>query len=262
MKKFSAPTLELAIALAKSEFECSITELEYEVAVYPKKGFLGLFSQEAIIVAQKTQFPKPLQEENAMSEKEEKKEFYSQIEENFFQDKPLQEQAQKEEKSLKHAQPQSQEKSQDVAQKILKELKGLFAKLPYDIAEIKVKIEKEIVSIEFCGNDCGLLIGEKGYRYSAIYHLLSIWIKKEYDMGLRLEVADFLKNKEQRIVAYIEEHYDQIVSRAFFQTRSFDALTASIALRRFREAIPDKYIVIKPISEDESVIVINEFRGK
>lgn len=260
MKRFSAPTLELAIALAKSEFECSITELEYEVAVYPKKGFLGLFSQEAIIVAQKTQSSKPLQEENAVSEKEEKKEFYSQIEENFFQDKPLQEHAQKEEKSFKHTQSQSQDKS--VAQKILKELKGLFAKLPYEIAEIKVKVEKEIVFIELLGNDCGLLIGEKGYRYSAIYHLLSIWIRKEYDMGLRLEIADFLKNKEQRIVAYIEEHYDQIVSRTFFQTRSFDVLTASIALRYFREAIPDRYIVIKPISEDESVIIINEFRGK
>lgn len=251
MKRFTAPTIQEALKNASVYFGCPQEELEYEIALEPKSGFLGFGRCDGIIVARKRggQIPKVEESkefENLASIEEEveplsEKNSFSQIEENFFQERLT---------------------PSEIAKKLTKEINELFALLPYEIDNIKVRVEGEIVYIEFFGADCGLLIGERGYRYSSIYHLLAIWIKKDYGMGLRLEIADFLKNKERKIEEYLEENYNQIISRTFFQSRTFDPLTASIALRRFREAIPDKYIIIKQISEIESVISINEFRTK
>lgn len=249
MKRFTAPTIQEALKNASVYFGCHQEELEYEIALEPKSGFLGFGRCDGIIVARKRggQSLKEIKEfENLASIEEEieslsEKNSFSQIEENFFQERLT---------------------PSEIAKKLTKEINELFALLPYEIDNIKVRVEGEIVYIEFFGADCGLLIGERGYRYSSIYHLLAIWIKKDYGMGLRLEIADFLKNKERKIEEYLEENYNQIISRTFFQSRTFDPLTASIALRRFREAIPDKYIIIKQISEIESVISINEFRTK
>lgn len=253
MKKFSAESVQEAISNAAIYFGCPKEDIEYEIAIEPSRGFLGIGRKDAVIVARKREraqevgleskeYPRT-QEEYVID-----KSCYTQggtctqIEENFFQERLS---------------------PDELCDEIAHEVNELFALLPYNINPVKVEMEAEgIVSIEFSGEDCGLLIGEKGYRYSSIYHLLAIWIKKEYGMGLRLEIADFLKNKEKRIEEYLEENYDQIISRTFFQSRTFDPLTASIALRRFREAIPDKYIIIKQVSEIESVISINEFRTK
>lgn len=251
MKRFTAPTIQEALKNASVYFGCPQEELEYEIALEPKNGFLGFGRCDGIIVARKRggqslKVEESKEFENLASIEEEveplsEKNSFSQIEENFFQERLT---------------------PSEIAKKLTKEINELFALLPYEIDNIKVRVEGEIVYIEFFGADCGLLIGERGYRYSSIYHLLAIWIKKDYGMGLRLEIADFLKNKERKIEEYLEENYNQIISRTFFQSRTFDPLTASIALRRFREAIPDKYIIIKQISEIESVISINEFRTK
>lgn len=256
MKRFSASTIQEALKNASVYFGCPQEELEYEIALEPKSGFLGFGKQDAIIVARRRNAGSnqvSMQKESFQEEQECKayedeyiqpdslKSHYSQIEENFFQERMT---------------------PAEIARNLSQEITELFALLPYEIESVKVRVDQEVVYVEFFGADCGLLIGERGYRYSSIYHLLAIWIKKEYGLGLRLEIADFLKNKEKKIEEYLEENYDQIISRTFFQSRTFDPLTASIALRRFREAIPDKYIIIKQISEIESVISINEFRTK
>ncbi|RDU68795.1 hypothetical protein CQA62_05240 [Helicobacter cholecystus] len=252
MKRFSAESVQEAISNAAIYFGCPKEDIEYEIAIESSKGFLGIGRKDAVIVARKREkenYPefkevfKPQQEEYTVDKSYyAQKDTCTQIEKNFFQERLT---------------------SSQLCDEISQEVDKLFALLPYNIDSVKVRMEAEgIVSIEFSGEDCGLLIGEKGYRYSSIYHLLAIWLKKEYGMGLRLEIADFLKNKEKRIEEYLEENYDQIISRTFFQSRTFDPLTANIALRRFREAMPDKYIIIKQISEVESVISINEFRTK
>ena len=51
MVKIEAPTLEDAYAKASEALECSVTELQVEIAQHPSKGFLGLFKKPAIIVA-------------------------------------------------------------------------------------------------------------------------------------------------------------------------------------------------------------------
>lgn len=245
MKKFIGVSLEDAIQKARLDFLCPEDELEYEVIIYPKRGFLGFGRQDAVILAQ-SKAPQSQSIETVEIAKKEKQEAlqnsYSQIENNFFCEKIS---------------------STEIAQKLTQEINELFSFLPYQIDPIKVRIENDASAyVEILGRDCGLLIGEKGHRYYGLFHILSVWIKKDYGLGLHLEIADFLKNKERKVEEYLEENYEQIISRNSFQTQPFDALSTSIALRRFRDSICDRYIVAKPISETESVITINEFKKR
>ena len=51
MLKVESNTLEIAYSEAATQLECSVTELHVEIVQYPSKGFLGLFTKRAIIVA-------------------------------------------------------------------------------------------------------------------------------------------------------------------------------------------------------------------
>jgi spoIIIJ-associated protein len=51
MKKIEARTLEEAYAKAAETFDCSVTDLEYEIVQHPSRGFLGFGSKKAIVVA-------------------------------------------------------------------------------------------------------------------------------------------------------------------------------------------------------------------
>jgi len=50
MKRIEAKTLEEAYKKASEEFNCSITEINYEIVQYPTTGVMGLFKKTAIIV--------------------------------------------------------------------------------------------------------------------------------------------------------------------------------------------------------------------
>ena len=51
MKKIEAKTLEEAYAKAAKHFDCSVTDLEYEIVQHPSSGFLGIGAKNAVIVA-------------------------------------------------------------------------------------------------------------------------------------------------------------------------------------------------------------------
>ncbi len=51
MKKIEAKTLDAAYAKAAEAFDCSVTDLEYEIIQYPRNGFLGFGTKNAVIVA-------------------------------------------------------------------------------------------------------------------------------------------------------------------------------------------------------------------
>ena len=51
MKKIEAKTLEEAYAKAAEAFNCSVTDLEYEIVQHPSSGFLGFGAKNAMIVA-------------------------------------------------------------------------------------------------------------------------------------------------------------------------------------------------------------------
>lgn len=53
MKKITANTLDSALTEAAKHFNCSITQIEYEVLQNPSNGIFGLWKKEAVIIATK-----------------------------------------------------------------------------------------------------------------------------------------------------------------------------------------------------------------
>ena len=64
MKKITAKTLQDALLLASEEFQCSVVDLEYEVAQNPSAGILGIGRKDAVIVVD---YKKGIKKENKVS---------------------------------------------------------------------------------------------------------------------------------------------------------------------------------------------------
>lgn len=147
-----------------------------------------------------------------------------------------------------------------VAKGIERELKELFSYLPFEIDHIKVVFVDSELYITIDGRDCALLIGEKGYRYKALSYLLFNWINPKYGVSVRLEVAEFLKNQEQMIDAYLEGIVEQVNMTSRAQTKPLDGILAYIALGKLREIFPQKYVSFRLNEEGEKYIIINDFK--
>jgi len=227
---FEASTLKEAYEKASLEYNCSITNLKSEVIQSPSKGFFGLFKKNAII---KIISVDCIDE----SKNEEIKNQIKDTNNTIIDDKIISE--------------------------IKEKVNELFSNLCYDIEEIDVSIyDENTVKIHFTGEDCALLIGKEGYRYKAISYILFNWIHDEYNLMLRLEIAEFLQNQEENMEKYIESILPTIEESEYFKTKNLDGILIHIALTLLREKLPNKYISVKQNINKEKYILINEYKNK
>ncbi|MFA9374169.1 MAG: protein jag, partial [Poseidonibacter sp.] len=152
-------------------------------------------------------------------------------------------------------------------EQIVKEVKAdidlLFSNTCYEIDNIKVEFcEEDTLYVEFTGEDCALLIGKEGYRYKALSYILFNWINEKYGLMLRLEVAEFLKNQEASIYAYLEPVIEVIKEKGTFKTKPLDGILVHIALKRLREEFPNKYVAVKTNVRGDKYVLVNEYRSK
>lgn len=68
MKKITANTLDAALIEATKEFNCSLTQIEYEVIQNPSNGIFGFLKKEAIIVATKKENSSDISMKNIMQQ--------------------------------------------------------------------------------------------------------------------------------------------------------------------------------------------------
>ena len=285
MKKFEADSLEKVYDLAKKEFDCSITELVIELIQQPTNGFLGFGKKKAIICAYKKESfttqssesksykSKDVQIEDVTSkienskleenivEKEEKKDTLSdvpkvELKEEIFDNFYNEEKSELSKIYIK--------KDKEVVLKEVKEgLNLLFDKSCFNLEDIKVSFyDDETLFIEFLGEDSALLIGKEGYRYKALSYVLFNWINDKYGLMLRLEVAEFLKNQEIAICAYLEPVIELIKEKGSFKTKPLDGILVHIALKRLREEFPLKYVAVKTNVKGEKYVLVNEYKTR
>lgn len=222
--KIEAKNLELAYTLASEKLNCSVTELDIKIIQYPTNGILGFFSKNAIIEANlikvDTSF-KPLRKPRAI------------------------------------IRPKDQDK---IINSIKEELKNLFCKDYFDVDYLEVKIiNKKNVFVKLDGKDTPLLIGKEGRVYKAISHLLFAYINQKYNLGLELEIGDFIKIQRARISKYLDNIVQKVEQSGKAITKPFDSILIKIALDELRERLPNKYVGIKT-SKDGKYIVINDFK--
>ena len=289
MIQFEADCLEKVYELAKKEFNCSITELNIEILQQPKKGFLGIGKKNAIIkvcykdnctvyeqeTEQKVVKTKDVTIEEVsvkISEtsdiKEETKEEVSSTE--LYKNDPKIESKEEifgkfynEDESDCNSQVVIKKDKQQIIDEVKKDINVLFGNICFELDEIEVDFyDEETLYIEFTGTDAALLIGKEGYRYKALSYVLFNWINDKYNLMLRLEVAEFLKNQEQSIYTYLGPVIEMVKEQGSYKTKPLDGILVHIALKKLREEFPDKYVAVKTNVKGEKYVLVNEYRNK
>ncbi len=275
MKRIEAQTLEEAYKKASEEFNCSITEINYEIIQYPTTGVMGLFKKSAIIVAvrkiptnshkdiEDKKIEEPIEELpttiNEDSPKvEDKKENIDikkddKVLDSFFENS--------EDNNSKFNDDRDSPKNRALAIEIEDKIKKLIEISCFDIDTIEVDVFNKIAHIFIDGEDAALLIGKEGYRYNALSYMLFNWINSKYDLYIKLEIAEFIQSQEDMIVNYLKPIIEHIEVNGRGKTKPLDGILVQIALEQLRARFPNKYVAIKTAKDNRKFIIINNFNS-
>ncbi len=278
MIKIESPTLEQAYKDASIALECSVAQLVVEVIQVPSKGIFGMFKKNAIIVAAKkhSEVPQTNQKSEAFDNKKEidkpQAKYEEQATATVKKDEPyiindtivpqsfVSMQDDEDEEDF----IQSQEvNAYDVTEEIEKEINSLFKLSCFNIDKIEVSAyDDKTLLVEFKGDDSALLIGKEGYRYKALSYMIFNWINSKYQLQLRLEIAEFLKNQEESMSKYLATVFESIDRDGRAQTKTLDGVLVQIALKELRERYPDKYVAIRSTRDGLKYIIVNEYHNQ
>lgn len=294
MIKIEAVTLEEAYKNAAATLNCSVTEIIVEVVQVPNSGFLGLFKKPAIIVAtrdkkkaspsvEETKPPvkkEKVIEEEEISASEDEDEYTSHsilndtiMPTSFVSDQDEEDLEEDLASGLAYTADYDDEYDEDleenkkskidinaIATQVQKDINKLFKSICFEIDAIEVSVyDKETLLVEFKGEDAALLIGKEGYRYKALSYMLFNWINSKYEVQLRLEIAEFLKNQEESVGRYLTGVYENINRDGRAQTKILDGVLVQIALKELRERYPQKYVVIRSTRDGLKYILVNDY---
>jgi spoIIIJ-associated protein len=289
IKKIEANTLEQAYADAAAALECSVTELVVEIVQSPSSGFLGFFKKKAIIVAtMKSQENTlstdiPVEQQNTKESLHEPTDELQPIEHQFLNDTimPASFVSDQDDDELKEELSNALEFTADyddaydetpsfvqevevaieeVAIEVKNEINRLFGHICFEIDTIEVTpYTEDTLLVEFKGEDAALLIGKEGYRYKALSYMIFNWINTKYNLQLRLEIAEFLKNQEESVNRYLQGVYESIARDGKAQTKILDGVLVQIALRQLRERYPDKYVAIRTTRDGFKYVIVNDY---
>ena len=149
-----------------------------------------------------------------------------------------------------------------IVESVQKEINELFDLTCFKIDKIEVSAYSEdTLLIEFKGDDAALLIGKEGYRYKALSYMIFNWINTKYQVQLRLEIAEFLKNQEESVAKYLVGVCENIEKDGRAQTKILDGVLIQIALNELRNRYPDKYIVIRSTRDGLKYIIVNDYHS-
>jgi spoIIIJ-associated protein len=270
MIRIESATLEGAYSDAASKLDCSVTELKIEVVQYPSSGFLGMFKKSAIIVAtldKKTQKKVPevkIQEPKVLNDTIMPESFVSmqEDEEEGIDDDVESYLADYDDKfdDANEVDAQEFKSTSEIAKIVDAQINDLFKSICFDIEKVQVSAyDEDTLLIEFKGEDAALLIGKEGYRYKALSYMLFNWINSKYQLQLRLEIAEFLKNQEESVFRYLNGVKESVDRDGRAQTKVLDGVLVQIALRELRDVYPDKYVAIRSTRDGLKYIIINDY---
>ena len=288
MIKIEAVTLEGAFEDAAAALDCSVTQLAVEVVQAPSSGFLGFFKKKAIIVAtikkESVAKKEEIVEEKIVEEKileQEPQHTHKMLNDtimptSFVSDQDEDELEEDLASGLAYTADYDDEYDdivneeevfqrvdiETIVEEVEVEINKLFDLICFDIEKVEVSAyDKETLLVEFKGEDAALLIGKEGYRYKALSYMIFNWINTKYDVQLRLEIAEFLKNQEESVARYLTNVYENIDRDGRAQTKILDGVLVQIALKELRERYPEKYVVIRSTKDGLKYIIVNDYHN-
>ena len=272
MIKIEAETLEKAYSSAADRLKCSVTDLVVEIVQYPTSGFLGFFKKQAIIVAAvKLEKGATAQEDEEIQEEEVGEATFLNdtiMPQSFVSDQD--EEDDDLESGLSYTadyddafdEQNSSSSIEEIASRVSREINELFDLTCFSIESIEVSVyDAETLLVEFSGEDAALLIGKEGYRYKALSYMLFNWINTKYQLQLRLEIAEFLKNQEESVSRYLDGVCENIDADGRAQTKILDGVLVQIALKELRARYPEKYVAIRSTRDGLKYIIVNDYNN-
>jgi len=154
--------------------------------------------------------------------------------------------------------PENKERSLEIERKIQKLMKVAC----FEIDTVEVDVFNGIAHIFVDGEDAALLIGKEGYRYNALSYMLFNWINAEYNLYIKLEIAEFIQAQEEMIDNYLKPIAEHIIEHGKGKTKPLDGILVQIALEKLRAMFPNKYIAIKTGKDGKKFIIINNFNTR
>ena len=154
--------------------------------------------------------------------------------------------------------PQNRKLSIEIENK----LKVLFASSCFEIDTVEVDVFNNTAHMFIDGEDAALLIGKEGYRYNALSYMLFNWINAQYDLYIKLEIAEFIQTQEEMISNYLKPIIEHIKDKGRGKTKPLDGILVQIALEQLRAVFPNKYVAIKTGKDGNKFIIINNFNNK
>jgi len=154
--------------------------------------------------------------------------------------------------------PENKEKSLEIERKI----QNLMKVACFEIDTVEVDVFDGIAHIFVDGEDAALLIGKEGYRYNALSYMLFNWINAEYNLYIKLEIAEFIQAQEEMIDNYLKPIAEHILEHGKGKTKPLDGILVQIALEKLRAMFPNKYIAIKTGKDGKKFIIINNFNTR
>ena len=167
-----------------------------------------------------------------------------------------------EEESDEDAEAEVRESMAKIASDVQTEINALFNLTCFAIDTIDVTpYDDNTLLVEFKGEDAALLIGKEGYRYKALSYMIFNWLNAKYQVQLRLEIAEFLKNQEESVTRYLIGVCEGIDRDGRAQTKILDGVLVQIALRELRDKYPDKYVAIRSTRDGLKYIIVNDYHN-
>jgi len=154
--------------------------------------------------------------------------------------------------------PENKERSIEIERKI----QHLMKVACFEIDTVEVDVFNGIAHIFIDGEDAALLIGKEGYRYNALSYMLFNWINAEYNLYIKLEIAEFIQAQEEMIDNYLKPIAEHILEHGKGKTKPLDGILVQIALEKLRAMFPNKYIAIKTGKDGKKFIIINNFNTR
>lgn len=295
MKRVEADTLEEAYSKAAKALNCSVTEINCEIVQHPTPGMMGLFKKTAIIVAVKkiniesSEQVAPKQEFNEEQANDSKKEAEvdvpkeTTVVEEKIQERPPsnpvdkvsvnadkivddffaeEEKSAKEEEKAVYDDDRDRPENKKLSIEIERKIQHLMKVGCVEIDTVEVDVFDGIAHIFIDGDDAALLIGKEGYRYNALSYMLFNWINAEYNLYIKLEIAEFIQAQEEMIDNYLKPIAEHIREHGKGKTKPLDGILVQIALEKLRAMFPNKYIAIKTGKDGKKFIIINDFNTK
>lgn len=211
----TAKTVQDAILEASLQLETFRDNIEYEVIEEGSSGFFGIGGKKAVIKARKKTAVEDVLKEEPKEEnsfkRTEKREFHKEKKEikrevrrekkeiKSFEEQTVSEDVYTETEILEEKEPEKEERKErkvavltpeeqeEAKGKAEKFLKDVFASIDMEVS-IKTDYTDEVLNVELCGEDMGILIGKRGQTLDSLQYLTSLVVNKGKSGYIRVKV--------------------------------------------------------------------------